>query len=319
MAAAPGPDEVLLSTSGKANFQRLARLLISGGTTLLREIFDQICPPGNLPTILKNPGTVKQLKAAKLTKPQWDCLYPSPGVYGKSVDFDVTLLFRLLRTICNLTPPSMGWDALPATTDHSLAGDLTRIKYYRNSVYGHVNQKMEVSDDEFLSFWQEISEALVRIAGQISLPKKREWQLAIINFLKKPLTAENERNVQELKEWYRNDMEVKESIEELKFSTHEVQSGLARLETTVQEKVKDIKDQLGEEAREIKDQLGEEAREIIDQLGEEAREIKDQLGEEAREIKDQLGEVKDRLNSSTGSTGVPGGQFYLSNILFICF
>ncbi len=228
MASAPDPDEVLRSTPGKANFQRVARLLISGGTTLLREIFDLRCPPSKLPTILKNPATVKQLKKANLTKPQWDCLYPSPGVYGKSTDFDVTLLFRLLRAICNLIPPATGWDVLPTSTDHSLAADLARIKYYRNSVYGHVNQKMEITDDEFPQLWQEIKDALVGIAGQISPAKKTEWQEAINNFLKDPLTAEDERNTEELLRWYRNDMEVTESIEKLEVTTHE---GFKRLET----------------------------------------------------------------------------------------
>ena len=231
MAASPDPDEVLRSTKGKENFQRLARLLISGGTTLLREIFDQLCPPNSFPALLKNRATEKQLRSAKLTKPQWDCLYPSPGVYGKSADFDVTLLFKLLRTICNLTPPATGWDALPTSTDRSLAADLARIKYYRNTVYGHVNQQMEITDDShFLSLWQEISGALVRIAGQISLAKKVEWQGSIDKFSKDPLTAEDERNVQELLEWYRNDMEVKQSIEELKAST---QKGLEHLEASL--------------------------------------------------------------------------------------
>ena len=272
---------MLHSTSGKANFQRVARLLISGGTTLLREIFDLRCPPINLPTILKNPAIERQLKTAKLTKPQWDCLYPSPGVYGKSTDFDVTLLFRLLRTICNLTPPATGWDALPTSTDHSLAADLARMKYYRNSVYGHVNQKMEITNEEFLLLWQEISEAVMGIAQQISPAKKHEWQVATINFLKNPLTVEDERNVQELLEWYRNDTEVKESLEELKSSTQEVQSGMERLETAAQD--------------------------IKDQLGEEAQDIKNQLREEAQYIKDKLGEVKHRLSTSTGSIG---GQFF---------
>ena len=89
MATALDPDDVLRSTDGKANFQRLARLLISGGSTLLRQIFDLIHPPSNFPAVLNNPVTQKQLKAAKLTKLQWDCLYPYPGGYGKSVDFDV--------------------------------------------------------------------------------------------------------------------------------------------------------------------------------------------------------------------------------------
>ena len=216
MATAQDPDEVLRSTPGKENFQRLSRLLISGGTALLREIFDKHCPPSNLPTILKNPATENQLKAAKLTKPQWDCLYPSPGVYGKSSEFDVTLLFKLLRAICNLTPPVTGWDALPPSTDHSLTADLARIKYYRNSVYGHVNQNMEITDDEFPLLWREISETLVRVAGHISRIKKTEWQGTIDKFLKDPLTAEDERNAKELLEWYRNDMELKKSVDELK-------------------------------------------------------------------------------------------------------
>ena len=244
------PGEVLCSTTGKANFQRVARLLIGGGTMLLRETFDLIFPPSNLSKTLQNSATMKQLKAAKLTKPQWDCLYPSPGVYGKSSDFDVTLLFKLLRTICNLTPPATGWDALPTSTDHSLAADLARIKYYRNSVYGHVNGKMEITDDEFLRLWREIREALVGIAGQISPAKKAEWKEAINNFLKDPLTAADERNVQELQEWYRNDIEVKKSIEELKSTTQEVEKRMTHLETSCNgvhvaaQDIKEIKDML---------------------------------------------------------------------------
>ena len=215
MAAAPDPDEILCSTSEKTNFQRITRLLISGGTSLLREIFDSIHPPSHLAKILSNPVTKNKLKSAKLTMPQWHCLCPSTGVYGKSADFDVTLLFRLLRTICNLTPPVTGWDALPASTDHSLTADIARIKYYRNSVYGHVNQGMEITEDEFPTLWLEISEALVRIAGQISPARKTAWQGAIAKYLTDPLTVEDERNLQELKAWYKSDMDVKKSIVEV--------------------------------------------------------------------------------------------------------
>ena len=215
MAAAPDPEEILRSTSGKENFQRITRLLISGGTSLLREIFDSRCPPSSLPTILSNPVTKTKVKAAKLTRPQWQCLFPSPGVYGESADFDVTLLVRLLRTICNLTPPSTGWDTLPLSADHSLTADIARIKYYRNSVYGHVNEGMAIRDNEFKILWQEISEALVRIAGQISSTRKTAWQGAIAKYLTDPLTTEDERNVQELKAWYKDDMEIKKSIDEV--------------------------------------------------------------------------------------------------------
>ena len=295
MAASSDPDEILRSTKEKVNFQRVARLLISGGTTLLREIFDQLCPPSNLPTTLKNPATEKALRSAKLTKPQWDCLYPSTGVYGKSVDFDVTLLFRLLRTICNLFPPSTGWNDLPASTDHSLAADLVRIKFYRNSVYGHVSQCMEITDDRFLRLWQDISEALLRIAGQISPTKKTAWKEAIDNFLKDPFTAEDERNVKELLMWYRNDVEVKKSIET---SAQEVRQGMERLGRSVGEKTQDIKDQLGEEvkiaSRDIESLIREEAQDIKDQLGGELKttgyDVQSLVREEAQVMKDHLRE-----------------------------
>ena len=226
MAAPPDPEEILRSTSGKENFQRITRLLISGGTSLLREIFDSRCSPSQLPTILSNPATKNQLKAAKLTMPQWHSLNPSPGVYGKSADFDVTLLFRLLRTICSLTSPTTGWDAVPLSTDHSLTADLARIKYYRNSVYGHVNQGMAIRDSGFLTLWQEISEALVRIAGQISSTRKTAWQGAIAKYLTDPLTTEDERNVQKLKAWYKNDMEIKKSLDEVSERISRLEVGL---------------------------------------------------------------------------------------------
>ena len=56
---------------------------------------------------------------------------------------------------------------------------------------------MEITDDfQFLSLLQEINVALVRIAGQISLAKKVEWQGSIDKLLKDPLTAEVDRDVQ---------------------------------------------------------------------------------------------------------------------------
>lgn len=207
---------VLCTTAGKEKFQRLTRLLICGGTSLLREIFDHHCPPRHLPTRLSDP-TIEDLilNRAKLTKPQRDFLYPSPGVYGESKDFDLTLLFKLLRTICGLTPPPTGWDAPPAESDLSLTADLVRIKNLRNTVYGHVHH-MEITDDDFKVLWDYIKQTLLRIAGQISSATKSNLHEAINNLLTAPLTKEDEKNVQELKRWYEEDVEVKKSLDDLK-------------------------------------------------------------------------------------------------------
>ena len=309
MAAAQDPSEVLRSTSGKTNFQRVARLLISGGTALVKEIFDQLCPPSSLPTKLKDPAT--KSKAAKLFKAQRDCLYPSPGVYGKSEDFDLTLLFSLLRIICNVTPP-----ALPTSTDLRLVADLARIKDYRNSVYAHVNQNMEITDDEFPSLWEEISEVLVRIAGQISHTKKTEWQGAIDDFLKDPLTSDDERNVQELIKWYENDTEVKKSVEELKNTT---QKGFERLGTSLEEKGQNLETTVRGEAQEIKAHLGKQLSTTTELVNEEMERLETSLKgvhggleaavrEETQDIKDKLEDIKDKLSSQAESSVSSGGK-----------
>ena len=213
MATASDASSVLQTTPGKRNFQRLSRLLIAGGTSVLREVLDSILSPSTLPTVLRVPGVKAQLKGARLTKPQWDCLYPAPGCYGKSSDFDITLLFRLLRQICGLPSPPLGWDKLPATADQTVSDDLARVKFYRNTVYGHVSEAMEISDDQFNDLWAEISEALIRLANHISGVKGLEWQQAIVKLQSDPLTPEDEQNLEELKEWYRSDYETKEMVE----------------------------------------------------------------------------------------------------------
>ena len=211
-------EEAFRSTNSKANFQRLTRLLMRGGVALFRETFDSIHSPANLPTTLGNPAIKTLLKNAKLTTPELNCLYPSPGLYGKSTDFDITLTFRLLRTICNLTPPPVtGWDKLPNSTDHSLEADLARVKYHRNDVYGH-SKTMDVSDTEFVDLWREISEALLRIAAGISHDKRDEWKKAIDKFLHDPLTPDEERCVEELSQWYKYDLDVKDAVEKLEES-----------------------------------------------------------------------------------------------------
>ena len=301
MAAAPDPDEVFRSSKGRDNFQRLARLLISGGTVLLREVFDVKCPPSNLPATLQNPATEKLLKAAKLTKPQWDCLYPSAGTYGKSTDFDITLLFRLLRTVCGLTPPVTGWDALPASTDDSLEADLARIKYYRNSMYGHVTENMEISDDEFSVRWREVSEALVRVAGQISPAKAKEWKNAIDTFLKDPLTEEDKRHEQELQRWYQNDTEVKEYLEK-------VESSVKNLEKEVREQTQDIKDELGGKVESTAQEVQRLGQDIKDELGGKVESTAQEVQRLRQEFRDEAQDIKDRLKLGGRPNSSAGGQ-----------
>ena len=144
---------------------------------------------------------------------------------------------------------------------------------------------MEITDERFPSLWEEIREALVGIAGQISPARKWEWQVAIDKFLKDPLTAEDERNVQELLTWYTNDLEVKQSVEELKVATQGMSQRMERLETSLENKGNYL--------------------EVLAVVREQGQDFKDQLSE--------IHQAIDRLSSKA-----PGGQYNLTS-LFIAF
>lgn len=94
-------------------------------------------------------------------------------------------------------------------------------------MYAHGNRKMELTDDEFLQLWEDISRALIGIAGHLGPVRECAWQRAIDNFLTDALSAEDERNVQELKEWHCADLDVKMAVYNL---TEKVDKILERVE-----------------------------------------------------------------------------------------
>ena len=82
----------------KANFTRLARLLVDKGTEALRKTFDAIHPPANLQADLAaSIASLRKLKPRVISNHQWDLLFPPSGSPPDSKTFDVTLLKLQLR------------------------------------------------------------------------------------------------------------------------------------------------------------------------------------------------------------------------------
>ena len=150
-----------LDNHHKANGARLSQLLIDKGTEAMRNVFDGIHPPSILTAVLASRKSV--LGSLRCINPgQREILFPSSGTPSTSKDFDITLLYILLRNICGLYPPvSTGsWDQNPPSTDTSTEANLARIKYYRNVVYGHITTT-GIDDVNFQSYWNNISTALI--------------------------------------------------------------------------------------------------------------------------------------------------------------
>ena len=159
------------SSPERTNGAKLIRLIIDEGTDTMRKYFDSKCPPATLTAILTNHKTkLNYLHTNKgvITDKQMNLLFPPAGMsQSKSKNYDITLLFVLIRTICGLTPPaSTGWNKKPLSSDTSEAADLIRIKLYRNQI-SHI-ASTEVSHRDFISYWNEISEALVRLSRGVN-------------------------------------------------------------------------------------------------------------------------------------------------------
>ena len=202
------------STKETTNYARLCRLLVDVGSQALRDTFDSFYTLGNLHTFLASGWVhtkLKSLRTKRILNPtQWSKLYPAVPSTVSSANFDITLLNVLLRNICGLSPPGTtgSWDKLPPATDTSREANIVRIKYFRNTVYGHA-EKASVDDVTFNNLWQDIQDALVGLGGGT--------YLAAITTLKTdcmdPDIEEHYKEV--LKQWKKDEENIKDQIEEL--------------------------------------------------------------------------------------------------------
>ena len=191
----------------KANFTRLSRLLVDKGTEALRITLDAIHAPANLPAVLNaNRATLLRLKPRVINDTQWDLLFPPSGNPPDSKTFDVTLLTILLRNLSGLPPPATGWNTMPPDTDNSIEANITRIKLFRNQVYGHVTST-QVDQTTFDYLWLKISKALFDL-------KIRANEIDELKTC--PLGPEEQIYEQSLKEWFLKEEECKDMLDDLK-------------------------------------------------------------------------------------------------------
>ena len=198
------------STKETTNYARLCRLLVDAGTQALRDTFNAIHPPANLQSVLAtNKATVQSLRKRKvINATQWGKLYPVIPSSVSSRDFDITLLMVLLRNLCGLPSPAAGWDTLPAATDVSLEADIARVKYYRNSVYGHA-ECASVDDATFNTCWGDIRDTLVRLGGA-------KYKAAIDDLETECMDPEVEDHYKELlSQWKKDEGNVKDKLDEV--------------------------------------------------------------------------------------------------------
>ncbi|XP_068760731.1 uncharacterized protein [Montipora capricornis] len=215
--ATPGP---LARSNEKTNGAKLSRLIVDGGTTVLRNVFDTHHPPANLAADLTACYSIliNLLRRRILNGHQWDKLFPFYGAAPDSTMFDITLLFLLLTNICGLTPPHTGWHCKPPPSDTSREANLARIKFFRNQLYGHITTT-GIDELMFNALWQEISAVLVSLG----------LSQAEVDRLKAERCGEKDY-LNALRDWAESEADLKTQLNEL-----------CQLQNTVQESVEENK------------------------------------------------------------------------------
>ena len=137
-------SSVLNVSEEKTNGTKLMRLLVDGGTHVLRNLLHSVHPTDKLQVVLNNNKAKLQLLRSRgvIFKNQWEMLFPASGDPPDSKTFDISLLHLLLREICHLTAPSTGWHNMPAEDDNSLGANITRIKCFRNELCHNVSTEI---------------------------------------------------------------------------------------------------------------------------------------------------------------------------------
>ena len=250
--AAPSP---LASSVEKTNGNKLSRLLIDGGTTVLRNIFDSYHPPTNLAASLHAKYSILiDLWCKKvLKKSQWEKLFPPGGGHPNSKNFDITLLFILLRNICPLHPPLSGWDRMPPVSDTSFEANLARIKYYRNELYGHVTTT-GIQTSVFDVKWREVSSVLVSLGlnqsevdrlkrepcGQDYISAVTEWMKndEEIQFQLKDLRTKQQQVLQTQQEDHRTLQDTHQTVGRVEQTLQDTHQAVGNLQQTQNEAVK---------------------------------------------------------------------------------
>ena len=284
-AAAPSP---LASSLEKTNGAKLSRLLIDGGTTVLRKKFDGFHPPANLASDLNaNLLILNNLfKKKVLHKPQWDLLFPPGGATPDSNTFDITLLFLLLANICGLSPPPSGWHKQPPSSDTSLEANLARIKLYRNELYGHVTST-GVTTAAFNKKWQEIRDVLVALG----------LNSAEVTRLKAAPCGED--YISAVIEWVKSEEEIKSQLAEVRKTQHEARQRQEEDHKTLQDTHKVVEDlrQIHQDTHQVVDEIWTGQQELYQKQEQDHRTLQDthQTVEDVRQIHQDTHQVVEKI------------------------
>ena len=177
-----------MATKEDRNVEIVKRALEKPCTSLLQEVLRYYVPEKDIYKLLNDPAKKRKIISFVRKLNQESTLYPQTGVFsGSYADFDISLLYVLIRNLTGIPDHNTGWGNEPDITDNSTAANVERIRLLRNK-YFHC-PSIQLSDKKFGKEWQNIITSIQEI--EKTLPgKKTIFENAANNILQYAKTQE---------------------------------------------------------------------------------------------------------------------------------
>nr|XP_022300220.1 uncharacterized protein LOC111108540 isoform X2 [Crassostrea virginica] len=126
-----------MTTKEERNFMTVRLALDKPCTKLLQEVLRHYVPEKNIHMLLNDPARKRNIIPVLRKLKQETTLYPRTGVFnGSYADFDLSLLYVLIRNLTGIPNHTTGWGNAPDSMDNSTAANIERIRILRNK-YAH--------------------------------------------------------------------------------------------------------------------------------------------------------------------------------------
>lgn len=172
------------------NYFRLCGLI----TVLCSEVFRITLSSYIKPDKLRSALDSKRTWLEKImTVSQREQVYNTPGNAKSTKDFDISLLYILLRNICPINKHKNGWGNSPEKGDNSLAACIERIRIQRNLISAH-SPNGKIEDVEFQKKWDELRNDITQIEKLVT--GGEAFKQSVDNFYNCKLSQDDEKQYQ---------------------------------------------------------------------------------------------------------------------------
>lgn len=157
--------------SSSSNTARICLVILGPCADLLRDILRKEISPKNLSYEVNTKLHTRKHTKKKypLSMCQENIIFPglNKSYNGDYSDFDISLLYILLRNFCNnIKPHAKNWGNEPDINDRGVAANIERIRLFRNDWLGH-QANNSIPDQDFKRIWGDIFKVILELQNHL--------------------------------------------------------------------------------------------------------------------------------------------------------